>query len=131
MEKIVEHQDWAQVPYRRLLAEAYGQQGWGPLPPDSQIIGTVNAYVNHGRWIAECPVSSCGGAVIADPVDLLFICYQCGKGWYNVIFPPFKTGIERLLLLRPRVGNHPKTRNWLPTQTLADLIRENQEEGIN
>lgn len=131
MEKIVEHKDWAQIPYRRFLGEIYGQQGWGSLPPTTQVIGDIRAYVNHGRWLAECPSAGCGGAVITDSSDPLFLCYQCGRGWYNVIFPPQKTTIEALLLVRPRIGNHPSTRNWIPGETVADLVRQNQERGIN
>jgi hypothetical protein len=130
MEVIVEHGHWAQVSYRRLISETYGRGGWGPLPPDIQIIGTINASINHGRWIAECPIAGCGAAYIADSTDPLFICYQCGRGWYTVIFPPQKTAIEQLLLRRPRVGNHPSSRNWIPGETVAMLAAENARRGI-
>lgn len=37
-----------------------------------------------------------------------------------------RRGIERLLMMRPI----PYTRNWLPGETLTDLLAENIEHGI-
>ena len=129
MNNIVEHKDWQHVTYREFLSDLYHRKGHGGLPPETSVIGQIEAYINHGRWIAECP-TRCGGAVIADSGVPLFVCYECGGDWYSVVFPPEKTAIEVLLMRRPPVGREPTTRNWYPGESVADLARQNQEMGV-
>jgi len=43
-----------------------------------------------------------------------------------VEFPEDRATIEAILLLRP----NPANRNWLPGETLADLVLENVVHGI-
>ena len=131
MEKIVEHGDWCHVTHRQLLLGEYAKGGFGAAPPPTQIIGSIEARVNHGRWVAECPEPLCGFAVVADATAPLLLCGQCGKGWYTVVFPLEKTAIEVLLLRRPRVAGRPSTRNWLPGETVAMLALENARRGID
>lgn len=83
----------------------------------------INAYVNHGRWIAECP--DCCNAQLACKTDPRFLCNECGnvavgKLWRTVLFPPNTTGIEALLQNRP-VANQ----NWVPGETPAQLATDN------
>jgi len=44
---------------------------------------------------------------------------------YQPDFPQDRTTIEKILRLRP----HPKHMNWIPSETLEDLSRENIEHG--
>lgn len=87
----------------------------------------VQVYVNHGRWIVECP--DCRGAQLASPTDRRFMCSDCGNvdaggAWRPVIWPSDKQAatIEELLALRP-VENQ----NWRPGETARQLHAENRE----
>jgi len=62
--------------------------------------------------------------------DQRYACPDCGEGWWDVVFPPFKLAIERLLLLRPLIDRLPSSRNWEVTETVGDLVRENQAQGL-
>jgi len=62
----------------------------------------VAAYVNHARWVADCP---CGGAeMVREGVDML--CGSCGAVRI-VIWPSDVEGIERALHVRDE-----KYQNW-------------------
>jgi len=55
---------------------------------------TVEAYINDGRWIAECP-HHCGGAELVDPDWPFFVCSAgCGGGPYEVVFPKQRAKVE-------------------------------------
>ena len=84
----------------------------------------VAARVNWGRWVVDCP--RCPDAAVMDPGAPMFLC-KCGAP-AEVVWPPEETvyGIERLLLMRP----DPSTRNWVPEETLVDLMVENGAHGI-
>lgn len=45
---------------------------------------------------------------------------------FEVVFPKNKAEIERILRVRPREG-----RNWWQGVPIEDLVRENQERGVN
>lgn len=84
----------------------------------------IQAYVNHGRWLAECP--DCHGAQVTSPDDRRFMCHCCGNEevggrWRAVVWPAKARAIEQLLELRPK----PENQNWRPGETVADLIHEN------
>lgn len=66
------------------------------------------AYVNHGRWIVECPWE-CGSAKQLQPHDMLFACSECHQ-ITPVAWPSDPDGIWEALLERPV----PRTRNWFP-----------------
>lgn len=85
-------------------------------------IFTVDAVANWGRWVAHCPI--CPSALAVQHGGLV-TCRECGTD-YEVAFPAFAVAVERLLLMRPDVT----TRNWLPGETLHDLLAENVEHGI-
>lgn len=86
------------------------------------------AYVNHGRWIADCPKPFCGNAMALDPKQARFICGLLdGRGRLangcgttaDVHWPPDAVWIWDALLRRPDPG----TRNWAPAghrQAVAD-----------
>lgn len=123
MNGIIEHEDWQRVPWRVFL-EHHG----GSLPPLEHVAGDVHAYVNHGRWVADCP---CGGALIVSSREPWFWCTDCGNvandhKWRHVIFPRQKKLIETVLMARPRSDN----RNWRKGGALATLRHENLVHGI-
>lgn len=79
-----------------------------------QATNTAWAYVNHGRWVAECPVD-CGGAVSLEPNQPLMHCTEC-KNIAPVQWPSEAQEIWDALSERPI----PRTRNWFPKgHTLA------------
>lgn len=82
----------------------------------------VHAYINHGRWVADCP---CNGAELVTPgVDM--VCGSCGMT-STITFPSQKTrgDLDRLLEVRP-VQNQ----NWTPDEDLAALVGENIAHGL-
>ncbi len=85
----------------------------------------VPAEANWGRWIVKCP--TCPSALTLEPQTPLFRCTACGSD-AEVVWPPEETvyGVERLLLMRPDES----TRNWVPGETLIDLMVENGAHGI-
>jgi hypothetical protein len=91
--------------------------------------GTTAAYANHGRWVAVCSYdATCGlGAAHLDRFQDSFDCPTCDRKM-KVVWPSDSMvyGIERLLLQRP----HWKNQNWVPGETLHDLLHENAMHGI-
>ena len=95
---------------------------------------TALAYVNHGRWIAECP-HECGAARQLQPHDTLFQCTEC-LSILPITWPSDADGIWEALQER----KIPRTRNWFPAghpiaerigapvdQTADDLRKEQRE----
>lgn len=129
---IIHHEHWQQTTFAQFVATYWKRQGHGPLP--KQVNGSLAAYVNHGRWIVECP--NCSSALVVSEQDPRFICVECGSPenrscWYAVAFPADKADIEEALLRRPaRDGFRAGTRNWETRETVADLRRENRQRGI-
>ena len=120
-----------------------GLGGWGKhierkVPPQMRAIAkgprtkvTIEAYINHSRWIADCPY--CSGAEMVDPHDKKFYCFNClmidvGGRPIRVKFPPKPTRekIEAVLLKRPFEEN----RNWFIHESLQNLKDENIEYGL-
>lgn len=83
------------------------------------------AYVNHGRWIVDCP---CGAGSATDPAWREARCFGCGTVYANVVFPPDedRARIEALLMKRPRIEH----RNWFPHERVDDLAAENVAHGV-
>lgn len=91
------------------------------------------AYVNHGRWVADCPRRYCNSAMALDPLQVLFRCEGgCGLA-VEITWPEQAADIFLALDLRPV----PATRNWAPAghrqavstgfpdgQSLQDLYAE-------
>jgi hypothetical protein len=98
---------------------------------------TAVAYMNHGRWVARCPLG-CGSAEQRGPGGdgtmggLESDRFTCrpeygGCGWRGpVTWPADIADLERVLLARPSKV----TRNWQPGESLFDLIAENAAHGI-
>jgi hypothetical protein len=96
----------------------------------------VDAYLNHGRWIADCPLERegqpCGGAECVTEDDKVFFCLSCGNAqvggnFLKVRFPPknSRNKIEKSLAMRPE-----SLRNWNPGETPAKIAEENRQHGI-
>jgi hypothetical protein len=54
-----------------------------------------------------------------------WVCGLCGVPT-EIVWPVDPISIEAVLLMRP----NPHTRNWVPPETLTDLIAENAAHGI-
>lgn len=83
------------------------------------------AYVNHGRWVADCAV--CPSALAVKPGQTTFACQDqlCGAA-SELVWPADVAGIDALLAERP----NPANRNWHPWESAADLLAENIEHGV-
>lgn len=84
----------------------------------------VPAFVNKGRWIAVCP--HCGGGEYAWEEGFFFCC-SClnsymGHRYRRLVFPEDRIAIEDALAVRPL-----ENRNWTIKETVADLVKENQD----
>lgn len=122
----------AGLPFSRRAASIQAKAKRVPLPPESLVAEpAVAAYVNHGRWVVDCPF--CPGALVASFLDQRFLCATCfngsvGGAMVAVTFPDDYGAIEAELLKRPNEIN----RNWRPGETVADLVaeREASENGL-
>lgn len=76
------------------------------------ITKSVQAYVNYGRWVADCPRPYCGNAIELKPRQGIFECV--GKGSCGMVasveWPGNAQEIWDALSKRPV----PSTRNWQP-----------------
>jgi hypothetical protein len=101
------------------------------VPPKAMVsdAGLLQAFVNDGRWIVQCP--DCNGAQPAFDGELLYMCHGCWNistqhKWRRVTFPPDRVDIEGALEIRPLSQN----RWWKPPETLQDLRDENSGHGL-
>ncbi|MFF4848009.1 hypothetical protein [Streptomyces sp. NPDC001194] len=75
------------------------------VPPAGMLIGaTVQARINHGRWVADC---LCGSAQVVTPGDPRFACPECGWGWARIVFPERVAEAEAAVTARA-----PHEQNW-------------------
>lgn len=87
-------------------------------------------YIGNGTWFVRCRGGStgmCGDAVSVDPIWRIGRCCWCGAVYSNVQFPADWQAIEEVLLRRPLQ----KTQNWQSSETVADLIQENIDHGVD
>lgn len=103
-----------------------------PALPDAELADdapSTAAYVNHGRWLADCP--ACGRAQLQSYDDHRLYCPACDNGgsgsWARVVWPANAAALEAVLLQRPV----PDTRNWTPGETLEALRVENEAHGCD
>lgn len=104
------------------------------------ITNNARAYVNHGRWIANCPRKYCANAIALKPKETTFHCSGPGgcKMVAPVEWPSDAEEIWNVLMERPV----PTTRNWFPSghvmalkcglphgQSPEDLREEAREYG--
>jgi hypothetical protein len=110
-------------------AEQQVIRGGHTLPTTTDSSVPVVAVVNAGRWLVPCP--SCYSAQLASREDPRFYCVECGNpsvggAWLTVSWPEAANEGEALLTMRP----DPRTRGWLATETVADLLAENEQHGV-
>jgi hypothetical protein len=88
--------------------------------------GVLDAYVNHGRWVADC---DCGSGVACGPDSRDAVCFECGAVW-RVKFPRSDRIDAAVAILDGR--RYAKQRNWRPDrgETLDDLRAENAAADI-
>lgn len=93
------------------------------------------AYMNWGRWVADCPREECpnaehfGAAPVTGHVGGLTDCaFRCGFCTLEcpALWPPDRALIETILGERPV----PSTRNWRPGEPARGLVDENITRGI-
>lgn len=100
---------------------------------------TVNAIVNHGRWLVECPQwdpnqgHRCGGAQYTSPDDPRFFCKSCLNAsadgrFLRVNWPTefSRKAVEKALIVRPERA----AQKWKPGETAAELRAMNAERGL-
>lgn len=80
------------------------------------------ARVSGGKWVVDCP---CGNAPATHPDWRVAACFMCGAIYREVVFPEQIREIEALLMKRGR-----RHRHWVPTETVADVARDNVLHGI-
>lgn len=89
----------------------------------------VFARINWSRNVVDCPNPNCSNAMTLRYGDAVMVC-SCrgGCGWATlVIWPDNYADIVGVLMLRP----DPFTRDWLPGESLMDLINQNLMHGIH
>lgn len=94
----------------------------GPWGDPHAVTDPIVAVISGGRWVVICV---CGNAPSASPEWRLACCCECGRIYEAVSFPENREAIEAVLLLRPVS----RTRNWVPSETVADLEHENVAHG--
>ena len=93
-----------------------------PLPFEIHDGGTIEAYVNHGRWVADCV---CNGAELVAPEQEM-VCGSCGAR-NQVKFPgPTTRDKIEVALSRRELFNQ----NWPIDETVDELVAQNIENGI-
>lgn len=83
------------------------------------------AEANWSRWIVKCPSPYCRSALQLPRNYPEFGCWDCGTR-APVVWPTKLREIEKILSMRP----DPITRNWVPGESLFDLIAENLAHGV-
>lgn len=88
------------------------------VPAVNDHLPAVTAYVNHGRWVAEC---ECGAAMLVAK-GYGFLCGECGNRQHGyryrpIAWPQEQVQIERELLRRPVE----EMRNWFPHESLTRI----------
>lgn len=107
-----------------IVAARFAKPG-DALPVGVYLGAALTAEVDQGRWVVRCP--DCAGAELMADSGLFFCCNcrnQAVGHAYRRVTPPSKTQraqIEAALLARPE----PENRNWLPSESVADLLAEN------
>lgn len=118
---------------RRIAARHPSSTGDRAMPAQGVALEpTVQARVNDGRWIADCPAEFCGGAEYVSFDSPFFFCCECRNAAVGhlplaVTVPEAeRPDIEAALLRRP----NPRNRHWLPGETVARLRQENKDAGL-
>ena len=111
--------------------------GNGMRPPAANGVtagGDIQAYIDCGRWLAECP--DCHSAQVISDKTRDFWCLHCGNAsidfkWRHIRMPRNRKVLEDVLVLRPAArSDRALTRNWKTGETVDDLKAENVAHGL-
>lgn len=121
---------WLQSTYGGHFLRHDGQPHAVPPPSEVADAAPVSAVIDNDRWVVVCP--DCGAAQYVWLEAPLLMCAGCmnasiGYRWRRIALPPAaeREEIEAILGHRQKVGD----RNWSPSESIADLRRENRENG--
>lgn len=133
--KILTHEDMFTLAYGGFIRGMAAKKSLHtPAQDGAEKAGEIQAYINHGRWIAECP--DCNGAQIVSEEERRFWCLGCGNAsvnfaWRHVRMPKNRAAIEAVLVMRPAAQSDKAiNRNWSATETLKELEQENADHGV-
>jgi hypothetical protein len=90
---------------------------------DLAVPGMAYAFAEWGMWKACCPRPGCTNAMMLLRDQLTFSClgpHSCGLE-APITWPADPDAIEAVLAMRPLPANQ----NWLPGETIEDLLVEN------
>lgn len=110
---------------RRMYAQAHGE--WlrrapgRPTAHDSAL--ELRMYVNHGRWVGDCPECRAGVATGRGWDEAR--CFGCGAVFRDVRWPKDLDAVEAVLLKRL-----PAHRHMAVGETPAELLAENIAHGV-
>lgn len=90
---------------REHIATFLAAKGKTPVPDERSLA----AYVNHGRWVADCP--ECAGGIACSPDNPEACCLDCGHT-YAVSFPKPKDVARAEAALAGRGAR--RNQNWHP-----------------
>lgn len=93
-------------------------------------------YLNHGRWVIDCPSLNCGGAEKVLPWQALAVC-SCGDRDFcqhgnfcgtiiGLDWPADRMKIEAVVNQRALLH-----RNWYPWESVELLEEENAAHGLD
>ncbi len=112
----------AEKNYTERILDSLTDGGRRPLPFEIHDGGAVDAYVNHGRWVADC---ACNGAELVAPGQEMVCGSDGARNQVKFPDPTTRDKIESVLLQR-----EPSNQNWYPDETVDELIAQNIENGI-
>lgn len=134
-DKILTHEDMFRLPYGVFVRGMATKKSMRPPGQDGVTGGApIRAYINHGKWVVECP--DCTGAQVVSEEERRFWCVSCGNAtinfaWRHVRLPRDRDKIEAALVVRPAArADKAITRNWNLDETVADLEQENVDHGV-
>ena len=102
------------------LANGFSERDGATNLLDATPLGPLVAYVNQGRWVADC--GSCPGGMAAWPEHELGACLSCGRVW-RIVFPEDVAAVETLLEDRPARNRNFDLRKGETLQSLTDENR--------
>lgn len=121
------HRAMPHVDYLQFLAINRAASGLLPAPQyDGETLGQpIDARVDLGRWLVSC--EDCRAGIVVEPDVPIYMCPECDRSglWREVMMPPERERIEKILLLRPGFREANVSRFWLPGEPVDKLIMEN------
>lgn len=112
--------------YRQAAERHWARRGLRPQPQADPL----RVHINCGRWVTPCP---CGGGIAATPGWAYAACFDCGRWWAEVVFPPpaLLAALDAVLRLRPAGRSTDPLRwySWVPGESVEALEAQNMSHG--